>query len=58
MSIQGIIVAVIILVSVTYTVYSFIQVFVKKAESSCGGCSCDIKSNTKDIKSIIHKNLS
>ncbi len=57
MSIQEIVVFILITASVTYTVYSFIQVFIKKQENSCGCTSCDFKTDTKDIRSIVHKKL-
>jgi hypothetical protein len=57
MSVQEIIVLIIILVSVTYTVYSIVKIFTVKPEKSCGCSSCDIKSDTKDIRSLVHKKL-
>ena len=57
MSVQEIIVVVIILASVTYTVYSIIKVFIIKPENSCGCSSCDIKPDIKDIRSLVHKKL-
>jgi hypothetical protein len=57
MGVQDFVVIVLILAAVTYTVYSIIKVFVKKPDNSCGCSSCDIKGNTKDIRSLIQKNL-
>lgn len=57
MSVQEIIVVILILASVAYTVYSIIKVFIIKPENSCGCSSCDIKSDTKDIRSLVHKKI-
>ncbi|NOQ24489.1 MAG: FeoB-associated Cys-rich membrane protein [Bacteroidales bacterium] len=57
MSVQEILVVIIILTSVTYTVYSIVKIFSVKPENSCGCSSCDIKSDTKDIRSLVHKKL-
>ena len=59
MSLQFIIVILIIFASVAYVVYSIIQLFAKKPENSCGcsSSSCDIKSNTDDLKSKLKEKL-
>ena len=57
MSVQEIIVVIIILTTLIFTIYGIIKVFKIKPENSCGCSSCDIKSDTKDIRSLVHKKL-
>jgi len=52
---QELIVILLILASVVYTVYNFIQVFIKKSGNSCGCSSCHIKSDANEIKALINK---
>jgi hypothetical protein len=55
---QEIIVLIIIAISIGYTVYSFIKVFGKKTQNSCGcsSSSCSVKPNIQQFKSATHKN--
>ncbi|MCD4834734.1 MAG: FeoB-associated Cys-rich membrane protein [Bacteroidales bacterium] len=57
MNTQEIIVIILILASVAYTVFNFIQIFIIKSKNSCGCSSCNLKTDVKDLKSIVHKKL-
>ena len=50
MNIQEVLVLFLVIAAVSYTVYGFIQIFIKKPENSCGCSSCNLKTDVK-----IHK---
>jgi len=52
MGIQEIIALILVVAAVIYAVRGFIKVFITKKSTACGCDSCDLKDNTKDIRSL------
>jgi len=53
MGIQEIIALVLVAGAVIYAVRGFIKVFITKKSTACGCDSCDLKDNTKDLRSLM-----